>query len=157
MMIEIDIPGFKTVQIHHLVLDYNGTIACDGMLLSGVKESLSALADEISVHILTADTFGQARNQLDDIPGEVSVIDREYQEIGKLTYVNQLGAEQTVCIGNGRNDRLMLKEAVLGIAVIQEEGTAIETLVAADVVCTDIVAALDLLRKPLRLTATLRS
>ncbi len=156
-MIEIDIPGFKTVQIHHLVLDYNGTIACDGMLLSGVKESLSALADEISVHILTADTFGQARNLLDDIPGEVSVIDREYQEIGKLTYVNQLGAEQTVCIGNGRNDRLMLKEAVLGIAVIQEEGTAIETLVAADVVCTDIVAALDLLRKPLRLTATLRS
>ena len=156
-MIEIDIPGFKTVQIHHLVLDYNGTIACDGILLSGVKESLSALADEISVHILTADTFGQARNLLDDIPGEVSVIDREYQEIGKLTYVNQLGAEQTVCIGNGRNDRLMLKEAVLGIAVIQEEGTAIETLVAADVVCTDIVAALDLLRKPLRLTATLRS
>ena len=156
-MIEIDIPGFKTVQIHHLVLDFNGTIACDGLLLSGVKESLSALADEISVHILTADTFGQARNQLDDIPGEVSVIDREYQEIGKLTYVNQLGAEQTVCIGNGRNDRLMLKEAVLGIAVIQEEGTAIETLVAADVVCTDIVAALDLLRKPLRLTATLRS
>ena len=91
-MIEIDIPGFKTVQIHHLVLDYNGTIACDGMLLSGVKESLSALADEISVHILTADTFGQARNLLDDIPGEVSVIDPEYQEIGKLTYVNQLGS-----------------------------------------------------------------
>jgi hypothetical protein len=30
-------------------------------------------------------------------------------------------------------------------------------LVAADVVCTGIVAALDLLRKPLRLTATLRS
>lgn len=156
-MIEIDIPGFKLLRLNHLVLDYNGTIACDGKLLPGVQESLSALADELSIHVLTADTFGQARSHLDAIPCEISVIAKEYQEIGKLTYVNEVGAQHSVCVGNGRNDRLMLKEAALGIAVILEEGAAFETLVAADVVCTGIVPALDLLREPLRLTATLRS
>jgi len=156
-MIEIDIPGFKMLRLNHLVLDYNGTIACDGKLLPGVKEGLEALADLLSIHVLTADTFGQARTFLDDIPCEVSVIAREYQEISKVTYVNALGAQNSVCIGNGRNDRLMVKEAALGIAVILEEGAAIETLLAADVVCTGIVPALNLLRKPLRLTATLRS
>jgi soluble P-type ATPase len=156
-MIEIEIPGFKTLRLNHLVLDYNGTIACDGKLLSGAKEGLSALADMLSIHVLTADTFGQARSFLEDIPCEVSIIAEQYQEISKLTYVNEIGAEHSACIGNGRNDRLMLKEAALGIAVILEEGAAIEALVAADVVCTGIVSALDLLRKPLRLTATLRS
>jgi soluble P-type ATPase len=130
-MIEIDIPGFKILRLNHLVLDYNGTIACDGKLLPGVKESLSALADVLSIHVLTADTFGQARSFLEDIPCEVSVIADEYQEISKLTYVNEIGAQHSVCIGNGRNDRLMLKEAALGIAVILEEGAAIETLESA--------------------------
>jgi soluble P-type ATPase len=51
----------------------------------------------------------------------------------------------------------MLKEAALGIAVILEEGAAAQTLVSANVVCASIVSALDLLRNPLRLTATLRS
>jgi soluble P-type ATPase len=51
----------------------------------------------------------------------------------------------------------MLKEAILGIAVIQEEGAAVESLVAADIVTRSILDALDLLLRPLRLTATLRS
>ena len=56
-----------------------------------------------------------------------------------------------------RNDRLMLKEAALGIAVILKEGASAESVAAADVVCTDIVAALELLQNPLRLIATLRT
>jgi soluble P-type ATPase len=51
----------------------------------------------------------------------------------------------------------MLKEAALGIAVVQEEGAFAETLMSADVVCTNIVSALGLLTNPLRLIATLRS
>ena len=79
-MIEIDIPGFKILRLNHLVLDYNGTIACDGKLLPGVKEGLSALAEVLSIHVLTADTFGRARSFLDDIPCEVAVIADEYQD-----------------------------------------------------------------------------
>ena len=37
-MIEIDVPGFGALRLEHLVLDYNGTLACDGMLLEGVHE-----------------------------------------------------------------------------------------------------------------------
>ena len=156
-MIQIDIPGFKKLQLSHLVLDYNGTIACDGELLTGVKEGLIALADEIGIHVLTADTFGRAHSFLEGIPCEFSLIGKENQDIGKLEYIRGLGAWQTVCIGNGRNDYLMLKEAALGIAVILEEGAATQALVSADVVCTSVVSALALLQNPLRLTATLRS
>ena len=156
-MIEINIPGDRVLQLKHIVLDYNGTIACDGDLISGVKENLIALADKLQIHILTADTFGNARRGLEGIKCEFSIISPEAQDIGKLDYVKRLGAANTVCVGNGRNDHLMLKEAVLGIAVILEEGAAAATLSAADVVCTNIVSALELLENPMRLIATLRT
>ena len=156
-MIEISIPGHKKLQLKHLVLDYNGTLACDGQIIAGVKESLEALANMLQIQVLTADTFGKARSGLEGVPCDLSILPVEDQDIGKLEYVKNLGCEHTVCIGNGRNDRLMLQEAALGIAVILGEGVAVETLLAADVVCTDIVSALELLANPLRLTATLRS
>jgi soluble P-type ATPase len=68
-----------------------------------------------------------------------------------------LGELATVAVGNGRNDRLMLKQAVLGIAVLGEEGTATAALMAADIVVRDVFSALELLRHPQRLIATLRS
>jgi soluble P-type ATPase len=156
-MIEINIPGNRGLQLKHLVLDYNGTIACDGDLIAGVKENLLALADKLQVHILTADTFGKARRGLEGIKCELSILAADAQDIGKREYVKRLGAENTVCVGNGRNDQLMLKEAALGIAVILEEGAASDTLLAADIVCTHIISALELLKNPLRLVATLRS
>ena len=51
----------------------------------------------------------------------------------------------------------MLSKASLGIAVILAEGASTVSLKAADIVCSDIVSALELLMHPLRLTATLRS
>ena len=61
-MLEVTIPGHKTLNLSHLVLDYNGTIACDGRILEGVKERLETLAQSLEVHILTADTFGGVRD-----------------------------------------------------------------------------------------------
>jgi len=156
-MLEVTIPGYKTLQLSHLVLDYNGTIACDGRLTPGVRERLEELSKSVSIHILTADTFGSVQKEAAGIPCEVVVIGKENQTQAKADYVRQLGLQKTVSVGNGRNDALMLKEAVLGIAVIQEEGGAVETLVAADIVTHSILDALDLLLHPLRLTATLRS
>ena len=155
-MIEINIPGDRKLQLKHMVLDYNGTIACDGNLITGVKENLVALADKLKIHILTADTFGKARPGLEGIKCDLSIIAPDAQDVRKLEYVKKLGAENAVCVGNGRNDQLMLKEAALGIAVILEEGAAVATLSAADIVCTHIVSALELLTNPLRLMATLR-
>jgi len=156
-LIEISIPGYGNMHIEHLVLDYNGTLACDGKLLSGVKQNLKIIADKLQIHVLTADTFGKAQSQLKTIPCNLVILPRENQDIGKLKYIQQLNPEFTVCIGNGRNDRLMLKEAALGIAVIQNEGASMETMAAANIVCTSIVDAFNLLINPLRLIATLRS
>ena len=156
-MIEVDIPGHRRLQLHHLVLDYNGTLAEDGLLIPGVEPTLQSLSKDIGIHVLTADTFGNVRSRLANVPCNLVILAPTQQDIGKRDYVRELGAQNAASIGNGRNDRLMLKESALGIAVILQEGCAAETLAAADAVCTDIVSALKLLSNPLRLIATLRS
>ena len=156
-MLDVSIPGYGELKLKHLVLDYNGTLAVDGELLPGVKNALTDMAKDLDIHVLTADTFGEVRSGMAGIPCKVSVLPTENQDTGKLEYVKGLGAEHTVCMGNGRNDKLMLREAALGVAVILGEGASAETLMSADVVCNDIVSALELLTNPLRLTATLRS
>ena len=156
-MLELRIPGHKPFNLLYLVLDYNGTIACDGRIILGVRERLELLAQSLEVHILTADTFGNVREQLSGVPSRLTVIPSDDQAEAKLDFVEQLGREHSVCIGNGRNDRLMLKVAALGIAVIQVEGSAVAAILEADIVTFSILNALDLLLHPLRLTATLRS
>jgi soluble P-type ATPase len=156
-MIDINIPGHGTLKLSHLKLDYNGTIACDGHILQGVKERLADLSIPLDVHVLTADTFGSVREALSCVVCHVEVISQKDQAKAKLEYVKRLGLENCVCMGNGRNDRLMLKNAALGVATVQAEGSAVDAVLAADIVVGNILDALDLLRHPLRLTATLRS
>jgi soluble P-type ATPase len=157
MMIEITIPGYRKLKLDHLVMDYNGTLAADGKIIGGVKECLAALTENLQLHVITADTFGKVQSVLKDVACQLSILPVDNQDVGKLSYVKDLGFARTVCIGNGRNDRMMLKKAALGIAVILNEGACVESLLAADIVCTSIVSALELLIYPLRLTATLRS
>jgi soluble P-type ATPase len=156
-VIQVDIPGWGTLTLHHIVLDYNGTMAVDGELIPGVSDRLGQMAESIEIHVLTADTFGVVRQAVSGIPCHLTVLGTQSQDLGKLEYVAGLGANQCVCIGNGRNDQLMLKEAALGIAVMQREGLYAGSLVAADLVVPDICTALDLLTHPMRLVAGLRS
>src|SRR6056297_2995337 len=154
---EILIPGHGELKLKHLVMDYNGTLAIDGRLIEGVSKALNRLSEALSLHVLTADTFGIAKEELEGVACEVTILPGAEQQEGKLQFIKTLGAGQTVAIGNGRNDQLMLREAALGIAVILKEGACTETVTAADVVCPTIESALELLLNPLRLTATLRS
>lgn len=156
-MMEIMIPGRGRLRLEHLVLDYNGTLACDGVLLEGVRDRIADLSRKLSVHVLTADTFGNAREGLKGLPCEVVILPPEDQAEAKERYVKNIGSDATVCVGNGRNDRLMLGRAALGLAVVLQEGAAREALEAADVACNGIHSALDLLSNPKRLMATLRS
>lgn len=156
-MLSTKIPGFGTLTLDHLVLDYNGTLAVDGLLLPGVKSALNTLAAELAIHVVTADTFGKAADGLEGVNCRLTVLEAGRQDQAKVNFVNGLGADRTASIGNGRNDALMLATAALGIAVILGEGASMVSLHAADIVCTDIVSALELLMHPLRLTATLRS
>ena len=155
-MIEINIPGFAKLNLEHLVLDYNGTLAFDGRLIKGVSFLLEQLAGHVHVHIITADTFGSVKKVFGDSPCTVSVISPGGEDRAKADYVEKLGAQLTASIGNGRNDRLMLKKSALGIAVAQQEGSSLEALMAADVVAPSILDALNLFLNPSRLIATLR-
>jgi len=155
-MLELDIPGFRSLRLEHLVLDFNGTIACDGILLPGVAERLAELSEKLSIHVITADTFGSVAEQVEGIAA-VNVLESDDHRNEKHNFIFELGRDATVALGNGRNDVMMLKAAAVGIAICQTEGGAAETLQAADVVSNDILDALDLLRNPRRMLATLRA
>jgi len=156
-MIEIKIPGSTNLQIGHLVLDYNGTLALDGELLEGVIERMERLLPHLQMHVITADTHGTVKMKLKGLPCSLHIIGPREQDRQKDAYVRSLGAEKVAAIGNGRNDCLMLKTAALGFALIQEEGGSVTAILQADIVCTDILNAFDLLLKPSRLKATLRN
>ena len=156
-MIEINIPGFCHLQLAHLVLDYNGTLAIDGHLIPQVGKKLTKLSHDLHIHVLTADTFGLAKTGLAGLPLDLTIAPPEDQAETKRAFVSDLGAEQVVAIGNGRNDGPMLKAAALGIALVQQEGGAVETLLSADIVSASILDALDLFNHPQRLVATLRA
>jgi soluble P-type ATPase len=156
-VLSVVIPGFRPLRLEHLLLDFNGTIALDGHVVPGVLEAIHQLSGNLSVHVVTADTFGTARAQLALSTCRIVVLGPDRQDHAKAEQVRALGADAVAAIGNGRNDRLMLAEAALGIAVIGPEGASTETLAAADVVVGSPVAALELLLHPQRLIATLRS
>jgi soluble P-type ATPase len=136
-----------------LVLDYNGTVSKDGILLPGVAAHLRKLNKIIRTTILTADTFGKAKAQLKGSPIQVKII-RTGRD--KADFVLKRGARRVIAIGNGRNDVPMMAIAGLSVAVIGPEGAAGELLRVADIVVADIHHALDLIRHPLRVKASLR-
>ena len=153
----IDIPGYKSLDIENIVLDFNGTIANNGLLIKGVAEWINKISKHFNIYVITADTFGTVRKQLEGINCELTIIPKENQSEAKLEIVRSLNAAHTACFGNGRNDRLMLKEAILGIAIIEDEGTCTETLFASNIVCKSILNAFEIISTPNKLIADLRS
>ena len=139
-MIRIEIPGrVEPLEIAHVVLDYNGTVAVDGRLFESVRSRLPGLLELVSVHVLTADTYGTVRAQCE--PREI---------VEKLR-------GGVACFGNGFNDIPMFALADLSVAVLEGEGLCAALLPHADVLAATAADALDLLLKPDRLRATLRS
>ncbi len=155
-MLSIDIPGFGLLELEHLVLDVNGTLAQDGEVLAGVEDALAQLEGLLHVVAVTADTHGGATELLGPLGLEIRVIGRGREAESKLDLVDELGGDSVVAIGNGANDELMLRDAALGIAVVGGEGAASATVAAADIVVFGIESALGLLTEPRRLIATLR-
>ncbi|MEX1299462.1 MAG: ATPase P [Desulfotignum sp.] len=156
-MICLDIPGAGKKEIHHLVFDYNGTIAIDGVLIPKVREAIRSLAGRAEIHVITADTFGFVTQQVSDIDCKVVIIPPGDQAQSKLDFIKGLGVQHTLCTGNGANDELMLKHAAIGIAVLQEEGLATTALFAADLVVKNVLDVFALLKTPERIMATLRN
>ena len=155
-MIEFTIPGRGALKLEHLVLDVNGTLALDGKLIDGVERALAGLRDRLEIHLVTADTHGR-QAEIDRQLGLQAVRLRSGGEVEqKAAFVRQLGAEKTAAIGQGANDAGMLREAAIGIAILSPEGLSAAALSAADLVVPDILTALEIMEKPLRIVASLR-
>lgn len=155
-MITIDIPGRRPLQIENVVLDYNGTIAVDGLLLEGVGKRITRLKEMVRVYVLTADTYGTVTKQCEDLGVTVKTFPREGAAGCKDEIVRGL-CGGVACLGNGFNDIPMFKAAELSIAVLEREGMCAALLPHASVVVSSAEDGLDLLLKPDRLRATLRS
>jgi P-type E1-E2 ATPase len=155
-MIQFNVPGLGEYQLEHLVMDVNGTLAVDGVLIEGVALKLSTLQGLVRIHLLTADTHGK-QYLIDQQLGLTAVrIQPGGEALQKADYVHRLGRDAVVAIGQGANDAEMLKAARLGICVLSLEGVARDTLLACDLLAPTILSALELLEKPARIIASLR-
>ncbi len=156
-MIEIEISTKESLQISCLVLDYNGTIARDGILIEGVDNLIRKLSENLEIYVLTADTRGSVIAQVGHLPCIVHKIPEGSEDLSKNEFVRNLGSSKTACIGNGKNDRLMLRDSAIGIAVIGKEGASCHALEGADIIVISIIDALELFLNPLRIKATVRT
>ena len=152
----IEIPNYKKLTLINIVLDYNGTIAKDGILKEELKTLLPKLTEIYKVHVITADTFGSVKKELEGFEVVVKVLESKNHTQEKANYVESLNAESCVAVGNGANDKEMLKIAELGIALLGDEGCNFKTLQASDIVCKNISDAIELFLFKNRLIATLR-
>ena len=155
-MINVSIPGFGDLNLRHAVFDYNGTLALDGKISERVRHDIIAMNQNLNLHIVTADTYGQAKSELQDLPVQVHLLKPGKEAEQKLKYVRSLQSKSVVAVGNGNNDRQMLKEACLGILLLGAEGSATTALESADMIVNNIGEVFGLLQNPLRLKATLR-
>lgn len=152
----IEIPDYKSLHLNYLVLDYNGTIAVDGLIPSEVKKRLIRLGDTFKIYVLTADTHGTAASMCKYLPLEILTFPSDSAKDEKLRLLNSLGAESCVAIGNGRNDIPMCQAAAFSIAIIGTEGASGKLLSQCDLCIPSITDALDLFMYPKRIVATLR-
>mgnify|MGYP006302951465 CR=1 FL=1 len=156
-MLEINLDSGKKLNLKNLVLDYNGTIAFDGKIIKGVKEKIFTLSKKLDIYIVTADTFGTVREEFKDDKINIEIIDDKYSGTKyKEKFIKNLGRENTIAIGNGFNDNAMLDKAKISLVIVGKEGSAVKTVLNADIIITNIIDALDLLLHNNRLKATLR-
>jgi soluble P-type ATPase len=155
-MIRIEAPGQDSRDIDNIVFDLNGTLTVDGRIHPKAKDKLNLLAKRTRIYVMTADTRGDSGEVLRKVKADVVLIDEPNTGQAKKDFVKRIGPQRTVAVGNGYNDRLMVKEASLGICILGREGASAETLRNSEVVFPGIIDALDFLLKPLRQRATLR-
>ncbi|MFV0441480.1 MAG: HAD family hydrolase [Lachnospirales bacterium] len=152
----INIPGREPIEIKHIVFDYNGTIAIDGKIKESVKEKIYTLSDSFSLYVLTADTYGSAKKECENLPINLKCFPNDNASVNKLEILTKIGASECICFGNGYNDIKMFEKAALSVAVLESEGCCSKLLNHADILVRSIDEGLDLILNPNRIIADLR-
>ncbi len=155
-MIEFQVPGMGKVEIKNVVFDLNGTLSMNGTISQDVEKKIRQLSQRVNVFILSSDTRGNLKELAEKLGVNYRRVSSSPESAAKEKFVEELGSENTIAVGNGKNDELMLKKAKLGIAVVGEEGACSSAILNADIIVINPLHALELIMDPQKIVATLR-
>jgi soluble P-type ATPase len=154
-MISIQRPGMESLDIHFVLIDFEGTLAMDGRVHPKAKDKVNLLSKRVSITILTKSNREKVEETLRKMRAEILYVTEGDSSQQKLNALQRLGAHQTAVIGNGLDDVRIMEQAGLGMCVIGKEGASAEAMAKADLVVTHVLDALDFLLKPMRQRAIL--
>jgi len=154
-MISIQRPGMESLELHFVLIDFEGTLAMDGRVHPKAKDKVNLLSKRVTVYILTKSSKGKIEETLKKMKAEILYMTEGDSSQQKLDVLQRLGPHQTAVIGNGFDDVQIMEQAGLGMCVIGKEGSSTEAVAKADLVVASVLDALDFLLKPLRQGATL--
>jgi len=154
-MISIQRPGMENLDIHFILIDFEGTLAMDGRVHPKAKDKVNLLSKRATIYILTKSNREKVEETLRKMKAEILYVAEGDSSQQKLNVLQRLGPHQTAVIGNGLDDGQIMEQAGLGMCVIGKEGSSAEAMAKADLVVTHVLDALDFLLKPLRQRATL--
>lgn len=157
-MKEIDIPNYGKLIIKNIIFDLNGTLQFKGKISEAVVNKIEQLKEFYNIYLLSADTRGNLKELAKKL--NVSYIKINPKKITEAEAKNneliKLNKDNTIVVGNGNNDSLMLKNAVIGITVLGEEGATVKSILNSDVVVPNPISALDFLLDEKIMSGTLR-
>ena len=158
-MKEIIIPKYGKITIKNIIFDINGTIQFKGQISERLVSKFEELKQFYNVYLVSSDTRGNLKDiakKLDVDYIRINIKDITDAE-AKNNELLKLGKDITIAIGNGNNDALMLKNAILGIVILGSEGAATKSIINADVAFPDPIGAINFLLDEKIMIATLRS
>ncbi|MEJ2293918.1 MAG: hypothetical protein P8Y23_04050 [Candidatus Lokiarchaeota archaeon] len=138
------IPNYGTIQVKNVLFDVNGTIQFNGKIPSKIKKKIRNLKSFFNIFLISADTRGnlnQTALELGVTPIKISPSEHSEAEL-KNNELIKLGREETIAIGNGNNDSIMLKNAIIGIAILGKEGLASKALLNSDLVFSVYISSI---------------
>jgi soluble P-type ATPase len=153
-----NIPNYGKIRVKNVLFDVNGTIQFNGKIPSKIKKEIGNLKSLFNIYLISADTRGnldQIALELGVTPIKISPSEHSEAE-AKSNELIKLGREMTIAIGNGNNDCKMLKNAIIGIAILGKEGLASKTLLDSDLVFSNCIDAIHFLMDEKKVIATLR-
>ena len=158
-MRKINIPNYGIITIKNILFDINGTLQFQGKISPELIIKFNELKKKFKIYLISADTRGNLKNIAEML--DVDYIKIQSQGITEAEAKNneliRLGKDVTVAVGNGNNDALMLKNAILGIVILGNEGATIKSIINSDVVLPSPISVIDFLLDEKIMIATLRS
>jgi len=158
-MKEIDIPNYGKIIVKNVIFDLNGTLQFKGKISEAVVNKFEQIKEIYNVYLVSADNRGNLKELAKKL--NVSYIKINPKEITEAEAKNneliKLNKDNTIVVGNGNNDALMLKNAVIGITVLGNEGATVKSILNSDVVFPNTISALDFLLDEKIMIGTLRS